>query len=99
ACGYQALLSEFSSFPINPADSAVENCREQVEREADIVVLVVGTRDGTIDKASLKSVTNLEYLAARAKRIPIYAFFDAAREPLLTLWAADPAVDLSKQIE
>jgi hypothetical protein len=99
ALGYQALLSEYSSFPVDPSRTAVENCREQVEREADIFVLVVGTRYGEIDKASLKSVTNLEYLAARAKRIPIYAFIDKTLDPLLRLWAANPSTDLSTLIE
>src|SRR5690348_260278 len=98
-CGYQALLSEHSSFPVNPTDSAIENCKEQVTKEADILVLVIGRQYGSIDKATLKSITNLEYLAARAKRIPIYAFIDKTVDPLLQLWRADPGVDLSSQVE
>jgi len=97
--GYQALLSEHPSFPVDPNEPSAENCKRQVEREADIFVLVVGTRYGSIDKRTLKSITNLEYLAARAKSIPIYVFLDKSIEPLLKLWRANPALDLSSQVD
>jgi hypothetical protein len=72
--GYRPLLSEHASFPIDPDADTVENCKRRVERDADIFVLIIGGRYGYVDEATDKSVTNLEYLAARAKGIPIYAF-------------------------
>src|SRR4051812_38185729 len=42
--GYRPLLSEHPSFPINPDLSAIENCRERVQRDADVLVLVIGKR-------------------------------------------------------
>jgi hypothetical protein len=84
--GYQPLLSEHRSFPVDPAESTVENCKLQVEREADIFILIVGRRYGSLDAVTLRSVTNLEYLAARGKRVPIYAFIDKSLEPVLARW-------------
>ena len=44
--GYSALLSELPSFPVDPDLDTIENCRRRVERNADILVLVVGGRYG-----------------------------------------------------
>lgn len=48
--GYKPLLSELASFPIDPDSDTVENCRRRVERDADIFILVIGGRYGSIDK-------------------------------------------------
>jgi hypothetical protein len=77
--GYRALLSEDPSFPINPDLTAIENCRRRVEQDADILILVIGGRYGSIDDRSAKSVTNLEYLGARAKAIPIFTSHSGRR--------------------
>src|SRR4051794_26361281 len=74
--GYTPLLSELPSFPVDPDLDTIENCRARVERDADIFVLIVGARYGSIDSATLKSVTNLEFLSARQKGIPIFAFIE-----------------------
>jgi hypothetical protein len=71
--GFEPLLSEISSFPINPQSTTVENCVNAVKERADIFILILGARYGT-QNASGKSITNLEYLAAKAKGIPIYVF-------------------------
>jgi hypothetical protein len=42
----------------------------KVERNADVLVLVIGGRYGFVDEAGSKSVSNLEYLVARAKGYP-----------------------------
>lgn len=88
--GYDALASEFDSFPVDPDADTIENCRRRVEREADILVLIIGGRYGFIDKKRNQSVTNLEYLTARAKGIPIYAFVDKGVLPLLAVWEKNP---------
>jgi hypothetical protein len=88
--GYQCLVSEHSSFPIDPDLPTIENCRERVVRDADVLVLMVGKRYGSIDSRSARSVTNLEYLAARQKGIPIYAFVQRGVLELLPVWRQNP---------
>lgn len=95
--GYRPLLSEFSSFPVDPDKNTVDNCKVRVEQHADIFVLVIGGRYGsTVDSA--RSVTNLEYLAARAKGIPIYVFIDKRVLALLPVWESTPDGDFSSAI-
>lgn len=84
--GYRALLSEFDSFPVDPDVSTIENCRICVEHDADILVLVVGGRYGYVDEQTDKSITNIEYLSAKAKGIPVFAFIDKGILPLLLIW-------------
>jgi hypothetical protein len=96
--GYRALLSEFHSFPVEPDADTIENCRRRVEQDADILVLVIGTRYGSVDKATSKSITNLEYLAARSKGIPIFAFVEKSVVTLQAVWERNPSVDLSHAV-
>src|SRR5579862_8593331 len=88
--GYRALISEHSSFPIDPDASTIENCRQRVQRDADILILIIGGRYGSVESKSQKSVTNLEYLTARAKGIPIYAFVEKSIITLGSVWEANP---------
>lgn len=88
--GYNALLSEYDSFPIDPDADTIENCRRRVEKNADILVLIIGGRYGYIDKKSDKSITNLEYLTARAKGIPVYTFIDKTVLSVLPVWQQNP---------
>jgi len=97
--GYRPLLSEHPSFPLNPDANTVENCRERVERDADVLVLVIGGRYGTVDDYTSKSVTNLEYLGARQKGIPIYVFVEQGILPLLPVWKSNPTADFAKQVD
>ncbi|MCZ6689597.1 MAG: DUF4062 domain-containing protein [Planctomycetota bacterium] len=97
--GYRALLSEFPSFPVDPDKSAVENCRKRVEEDADIMILLVGGRYGSIDKRTEKSITNLEYLEARQKRIPVYVFIDKQILSILPVWKKNPESDYSGQVD
>lgn len=100
---YQAgcvpLLSESASFPVEPSQEAIENCRRRVEKDADLLLLVVGGRYGSIEQKSGKSVTNLEYLAARAKGIPIYCFIEKALLANLPVWKANPKADFSSVVD
>jgi hypothetical protein len=97
--GFNALLSEHDSFPVDPGVDTIENCRRRVEKDADILVLVVGGRYGYVDSASARSVTNLEYLAARAKRIPVYAFVERAVLAAVPLWQANQTADFSAIVD
>ena len=96
--GYQTLLSEFPSFPVDPDKTTIENCRARVEHNADVLVLVIGGRYGSVDTRSGKSVTNLEYLTARAKGIPIYSFVEKRTLAALPLWEANPNGDFSSAV-
>jgi len=97
--GYYALLSEKPSFPVDPDVRAVENCRGRVQDDADVFVLVIGGRYGSVDDATAKSVTNLEYLAASAKGIPVYVFIDKHVLSLLAVWQDNKDADFSKQVD
>jgi len=69
-----------------------------VDENADIFVLIIGGRYGTI-KDHGKSVTNMEYLKARAKSIPIYVFIDKSILSILPLWTANPQNDFSAVVD
>ena len=97
--GYQPLLSEHPSFPIDPDATTIENCRRRVEQDADVLVLVIGGRYGSIDATPNTSVTNLEYTSARHKRIPIYAFIDPQVLAVLPLWKRNQTGDFSGEVD
>jgi hypothetical protein len=88
--GHAVLASEHNSFPIDPDANTIENCRRRVEREADVLILIIGGRYGQVDLTSEKSVTNLEYLAARAKGISIYAFIEKRILAHYDNWCKNP---------
>lgn len=92
--GFEAILSDFDSFPLDPNIGTVENCVRVVRERADILVLVVGGRYGHITDSG-KSVTNLEYINARAKGIPVYAFVEKGLLSVLPIWKANPNGDFS----
>ena len=97
--GYRPLLSEHYSFPIDPDATTIENCRRRVEQDADVLVLVIGGRYGSIDATPNTSVTNLEYTSARHKRIPIYVFIDPQVLALLPVWKLNPDTKFSGQVD
>ena len=92
--GLEVMLSEFDSFPVDPCIGTFENCLKNVDECADIFVLIVGTRYGYVtDKG--KSITNLEYLHAKAKGIPIYVFVSKQLYNSLPLWRKNKDSDFS----
>jgi hypothetical protein len=96
--GLNPVISEYDSFPIDPGIPAVENCLKVVDENADIFVLIIGGRYGTI-KDQGKSVTNMEYIKARAKGVPIYVFIDKSILSVLPLWTANPQNDFSAVVD
>jgi hypothetical protein len=94
--GYRLLASEFASFPVDPTIETIENCRKRVEQDADIFLLVIGGRYGSVPSGSDKSVTNLEYLSARGKRIPIFVFVLRDILAVLPVWQSNPHGDFSR---
>lgn len=96
--GIDALVSEQSSFPVDPSFSTVENCLKVVRERADIFLLVVGGRYGSISDTG-KSITNLEYLEAKSNRIPKYVFVKRDVLTLLPVWQANPDADFSNVVD
>jgi hypothetical protein len=92
------ILSESSSFPVNPSLNAIDNCLASVKEKADIFILVVGGRYGSKTENG-KSVTNLEYLEAKLKGIPCYVF---VQKPILTafsIWQKNRSCDFSEFVD
>lgn len=97
--GFLPLVSERSSFPVDPDLDTIENCRRRVDQDADLLILVVGGRYGHVDGPSAKSVTNLEYLAAKAKGIPIYPFVKKSVLSILPVYKRSPEADFSDIVD
>ena len=96
--GFDAMLSEFDSFPIDPCKGTFENCLDNVDKSADIFILIVGTRYGYVtDKG--KSITNLEYLHAKAKEIPVFVFVSKQIYNTLPLWRSNKDADFSSVVD
>lgn len=92
--GFEAMLSEFDSFPVDPCVGTFENCLNNVDTYADIFILIVGNRYGCTTDAG-KSITNLEYLHAKQKGIPILAFVYNPIYNNLPIWQANKNADFS----
>jgi hypothetical protein len=92
--GHTPVLSEFSTFPINPTKSTVDNCINAVNEHADILILIVGNRYGSQLETG-KSITNIEFLTARNKGIPIYIFIKKDILSILPVWYNNQSADFS----
>ncbi|MGA9098074.1 MAG: DUF4062 domain-containing protein, partial [Methanotrichaceae archaeon] len=96
--GMVPVLSEYSTFPVDPNLDTIGNCRAVIKHKADIFILVVGGRYGS-ETENGKSVTNLEYLEAKAKGIPCYIF---VQKPILTalpIWKKNRSGDFSGLVD
>jgi hypothetical protein len=94
--GYEALLSE-QNFPLDPRLDTVSNCLNAVQEHADIFILIIGNRYGYIPVD--KSVTNLEYIHAKAKGIPIYVFIKKEVGSYIKIWRQNPDVSFGNIID
>jgi hypothetical protein len=96
--GLEPMLSEHDSFPVDPDLGPVDNCLNAVTDNADIFVLIVGERFGSMPRDG-KSVTNLEYLTARAKGIPSYVFVSAPTLNIIPVWKANRGGDFANVVD
>ncbi len=96
--GFEAMLSEFDSFPIDPCVGTFENCLSNVDQCADVFVLIVGNRYGYVLDSG-KSITNLKYLHAKAKGIPMYVFVSTQIYNTLPIWRANRSGDFSSVVD
>lgn len=98
AAGLEPILSELDSFPVNPSQSTVQNCLDAVRNKADLFLLVVGSRYGSISETG-KSVTNLEYIEAASRGIPRYVFVKSEILAVLPIWKTNPSADFSATVD
>ena len=77
------------------AQTTVENSRRNVRENADVFVMVVGARYGSVDAEADKSVTNLEFVEARARGVPVYVFVRKDVLAQMRVWKANPEADYS----
>lgn len=96
--GMIPLLSDFNSFPVNPNLGAIENCLAGVKEKANIFVLVIGGRYGS-QTGTGKSITNMEYLEAKAKGIPCYVFVQKPVLTALAIWRKNRSGDFSEIVD
>ncbi len=85
-------------FPIDPQLTNAENCINAVKNEADIFVLIIGNKYGSILESG-KSITNTEFLTAINKGIPIYTFALKQMTTILPLWEKNPDMNLSEVVD
>lgn len=96
--GFQAMMSEFDSFPIDPCIGTFENCLNNVDKSADIFILIIGNRYGNVTNNG-KSITNLEYLHAKAKGIPVFVFIDKQLNSQIKIWESNKNGNFSNIID
>lgn len=96
--GMTPVLSEFDSFPVNPDLDTLGNCLVAVRDNADIFILIVGGRHGSPTETG-KSITNLEYLQAKAKGIPRYVFVQRQILTTLPIWKNNESGDFSSVVD
>lgn len=97
--GHAPIMSEFSTFRVDPQLSPVENCRNNVRSNADIFVLIIGGRRGSVDELAGKSIVNLEYEAAVQEGLDIYVFVDQAVLNLVPIWSKNRDIDLTPTVD
>jgi hypothetical protein len=71
---------------------------DNVRNNADLFILIVGGRYGSLTDAGL-SVTNLEFLEANSKGIPVYVFVKRDILTLLPAWRANPDANFSHAVD
>ena len=99
ALGHEPILSEYPSFPVLPDESAISNCRLNVRKNSDLLVLIIGGRRGHLEPVSLKSVTNLEYEEAKAAGKPCFVFVSKKVLSLLPIWEKNSDADFTPEVD
>lgn len=96
--GHNAILSDTIHFPVSTELTALENCIKNVKENADILVLIVGNRYGSLTDSG-KSITNIEFLTAMGKKIPIYCFVDKRVLNALAFWQHNKGADFTHIVD
>jgi uncharacterized membrane-anchored protein YhcB (DUF1043 family) len=96
--GHTPILSESPDFAVNPLNSTIENCIENVNNSADILILLIGNRYG-YQLESGKSITNIEFITAKNKGIPIYIFLNKQIINILPIYLKNRNGDYSDLVD
>lgn len=96
--GHNPILSEQKDFPIDPNLSNAENCINAINKEADILILIIGNKYGSVLETG-KSITNTEFLTAINKGIPVYTFALRQMTALLPLWEKNKDANFSNIVD
>jgi len=96
--GFNPVLSDFDTFPVNPSEDTLESCLEAIRSHTDIFVLIIGGRYGSLTSNG-KSITNLEFEEARIQGIPIYVFIQDNILPHIPVWKKNPDADFSMVVD
>jgi len=99
AWGHDPILSEYPSFPVAPDLSTIENCKKVVRDRADVFVLIVGGKRGSLDQKTERSVVNSEYREARAAGLDCIVFVDRQVWDLRPHFIKNPNADFSPAID
>lgn len=92
--GYRAILSDVSSFPVDPTRNNVDNCLVAIEEHASLFVLVVGGRYGST-MPSGTSITNMEYNRALSMGIPRFVFVQKSVLHMMPIWRNNKTADFT----
>lgn len=96
--GFVPIQSEYSSFPINPNKDIIENCIDNVKKNTDILILIIGTRYGhQIDGNN--SIVNTEYSFAKELGIPTYVFINKQLLSILPVWENNKEGDFTNIVD
>jgi hypothetical protein len=97
--GHQPYLSEYTSFPVIPNLTNLENCKRNVHENTDIFILIIGGRYGSLDDKSNKSIINLEYDCAKQYGIESFIFVDETILSILPFWEKNPDSNFSNYVD
>lgn len=97
--GHDPVLSEYSSFPVSPELSTVDNCKRVVRERADLFILIVGGKRGSLDPQTNKSVVNSEYEEARAAGLDCIVFVEKQVWDLLPIYRKNKEFDFSPTVD
>lgn len=74
--GYDPILSEEGDIFYNPTLDTIDSCTTEIVN-CQMMVLIIGGRYGHIRDKEIHSVTNLEYIEASNRKIPIFSLVDS----------------------
>lgn len=97
--GWTPVMAERDSFSIETSATTLDNSLRNVRVNCDVFVMIIGSRYGSVDPASGKSVTNLEFLEARARGVPTYVFVDREVLAQRRVWRDNPEADFTGVVD
>lgn len=97
--GHDPVMSEYPSFPVSPELSTVENCKRVVRERADLLVLIIGGKRGSLDPQTQRSVVNSEYQEAKLVGLDCIVFVDKQVWDLVPIYRKNKEVDFTPTVD